>query len=306
MMSGSRVLAVINPASGDTDPATIDPVLDLLNRHLGERGIEVQVIPFAPEILAASLRDALGEDVRAIYVAGGDGTLLSVVTALDGYRVPLGILPRGTMNWTAKDLGIPLDLDEALAALSDVRVETVDIGCVNGEPFLCACMVGVGPLVARWRERERRTAAWQRWPKLLWRALMLLRSYPHRRMTLITDARRERLCSHTVMVTSNLLDVSLGPLPRRTRLDGGVLGIYAVRKTSARELARLLTRLMLGSWQADDAVLTTATSEASLAVSGRGAITVMLDGEIRRLKTPLRFSIQPNAVAMLVPATSPT
>jgi hypothetical protein len=91
MMAGSRVLAVINPASGDTDPATIDPVLDLLNRHLGERGIEVQVIPFAPEILAASLRDALGEDVRAIYVAGGDGTLLSVVTALDGYRVPLGI-----------------------------------------------------------------------------------------------------------------------------------------------------------------------------------------------------------------------
>ncbi|MBK1724513.1 diacylglycerol/lipid kinase family protein [Thiocystis violacea] len=306
--TGSRVLAVINPTSGDADPDGVDPVLELLNRRLGEHGIAIQVIPFAPEILAASLRDALGEDVRAIYVAGGDGTLLSVVEALNGHRVPIGIIPRGTMNWMAKDLGIPLDLEDAVAALLNARVQNVDIGYVNGEPFLCACMVGVGPLVARWRERERRTAAWQRWPKLLWRALTLLRSYPHRRMTLVTGAGRERLRSRTVVVTSNLLDASFGPLPRRARLDGGILGIYAVRKTSTREFARLLTRLMLGSWQADDAVLTTATAEASLAVSGRGAIAVMLDGEIRRLKTPLCFSIEPNAVAMLVPAAqgSPT
>jgi len=304
--AGSRVLAVINPASGDADPNGVDPVLDLLIQRLGERGIEVQLIPLAPDTFAASLHGALGEDVRAIYVAGGDGTLLSVVEALDGHRVPLGIIPRGTMNWMAKDLGIPLDLEDAVAALLDARVQTIDLGCVNGKPFLCACMVGVGPLVARWRERERRTAAWQRWPKLLWRALTLLRSYPHRRMTLVTGTGRERLRSRTVVITNNLLDASLVPLPRRTRLDGGVLGIYAVRKTSARELARLLTRLMLGSWQADDAVLTTTTSEASLAISGRGAITVMLDGEIRRLKTPLRFSIKPDAVAMLVPATSPT
>ncbi|NEX19498.1 hypothetical protein G3480_04070 [Thiorhodococcus mannitoliphagus] len=304
--TGSRVLAVINSASGNADPNAVDPVLGLLNQRLGERDIEVQVIAFAPDTLAESLHDALGEDVRAIYVAGGDGTLLSVVEALDGHRVPIGIIPRGTMNWMAKDLGIPLDLEDAVTALLDARVQTVDIGCVNGESFLCACMVGVGPLVARWRERERRTPPWQRWPKLLWRALRLLRSYPHRRMTLVTGAGRERLRSRTVVVTSNLLDASFGPLPRRMRLDGGVLGIYAVRKTSARELARLLTRLMLGSWQADDALLTATTSEASLAVSGRGAITVMLDGEIRRLKTPLRFSIKPDAVAMLVPVTSPT
>jgi diacylglycerol kinase family enzyme len=125
-------------------------------------------------------------------------------------------------------------------------------------------------------------------------------------MKLVMGPRSERLHSRTVVVTSNLLDTSFGPLPRRVRLDGGVLGIYAVRKTSFREFARLLTRLMLGSWHADDAVLTTAANQASLAIPGHNTITVMLDGEIRRLKTPLRFSIKPEAVAMLVPLTSPT
>ncbi len=302
-VSGSRVLAVINPASGEVDPTGIDPVLTLLNQRLGERGITVQVVPFEPDTLASSLRDALDDDVLALYVAGGDGTLLAVVEALDGHRVPIGILPRGTMNWVAKDLGIPLDAGEALDALLDAQVRNIDVGSVNGHPFLCACMVGVGPLVARWRERERETPPWRRWPKVFWRGLGLLQRYRPRRMMLATQAHTERLRSRTVIVTSNLLDESFGPLPHRTRLDGGLLGIYAVRNTSPRELVRLLTRVMLGTWQADDAVLSTAAPEAILAISGRGSVMAILDGEIRQLKTPLRFSIKPGTVAVLAPSS---
>nr|WP_157726458.1 diacylglycerol kinase family protein [Imhoffiella purpurea] len=300
---GSRILAVINPASGDADPSGPDPVMELLSRRLDERGVQVQRIPFEPDGLAGALSEALDEQVSAICVAGGDGTLLGVVEALDGRRVPLGIVPRGTMNWMAKDLGIPLDLEAAVETLLDARVRYVDTARVNGAPFLCACMIGVSPLVARQRERERGSAPWSRWPRLVWQGLRLLRLYPHRRMRLIADGRSRRLRSHTVVVTNNLLETASGPLPRRTHLDAGRLGIYAVRKTSARDLIRLLTRVMLGDWLADDAVLTTAASEASLGVSGRRAISLMLDGEIRRLETPLRFSVEPRSVAMLVPAT---
>jgi len=305
-MKGSRILVVINPASGNADASGVDPLLDLLEHRLSERGIRIQIIPFGPQGLAERLHDRLDEDVRAIYVAGGDGTLLSVVEALGPCSIPLGILPRGTMNWMAKDLGIPLDMYAAIQTLLEARVQTLDLGQVNDQPFLCACMIGVGTLVGRERERERYTAPWSRWPKLLWRGLKLLRIYPHRRMRLVTEKDSERLHSHTVVVTNNLLDSAFGTLLQRTHLDAGVLGIYAVRKATFRELTRLFTRLMLGNWQADDAVLTTAATEASLSISGRGTISVMLDGEIRRLKTPLRFRIEPRRVAMLVPRPDPS
>jgi diacylglycerol kinase family enzyme len=300
---GSRVLAVINPASGDADPDAVDPVLTLLNERMGELGVEVETIPFAPDILKPALLNAIAEDVRSIYVAGGDGTVLAVAEALGEHRVPIGIIPRGTMNWLARDLGIPLVPEEALEALVKGEVHPIDVGEVNGHIFLCACMIGFGPLVARRRERERETASWRRWPKVLWQGLKVFRRYGHLRVRLITDERTARLRSRQVVVTTNLIDSAFELPPRRNRLDAGILGIYGIRKASALELTRLLTRIMSGTWQMDDAILSTAATEAVLEISSHGSMMVLLDGEIRRLKTPLRFSIQPKALEVLVPAT---
>ncbi len=297
------ILVVINPASGNPDPHGADPLCDLLHERLSEQGMALRVMSFEPQGFAVALHEALSAEVSAVYVAGGDGTVLAVVEALDGRDVPLGIIPRGTMNWVAKDLGIPPDPEQAIETLLSAKIGHIDLGRVNGHPFLCACMIGVGPLVARERERERHTTPWIRWPKLLLTAWRFVQRYRQRRIRLVTkEGHGERLRTATVIITNNLLDDTFGALPRRSRLDGGVLGIYAVRNRSTRELARLLTRLLMGNWQQDDALLAMSGSEALLAVSGRGAMSALLDGEIRRLKTPLRLSIEPHAVTVLVPA----
>lgn len=299
--AGETVLLVINPDSGGSDAAEADSVIALLRERVGARGAALKVVRFDPGSLRHRLDPTLRSGASRLFVAGGDGTVIAVVEALEDRRIPLGIIPRGTMNWVARDLGIPLDPAEAIDALVDAPVRDIDLGTVNGRPFLCACMIGLSPLLARWRERERGSPAWKLWPKILWRGLGLLLRYRHLRMSLTAEGRTERLHSRTLVVTNNLIEESFGPMPRRPRLDAGLLGIYGVRKATPGELTRLGTRLILGNWQGDDAVLTRATAQSTVAIARRRAITLILDGERTRLKTPLRFAIRAGAVRMLTP-----
>ncbi|NKN31728.1 hypothetical protein HF203_00620 [Marichromatium bheemlicum] len=299
--AGARVLVVANRASGNA--AALAAVITLRQR-LSARGVQVDELALVAGQVEAMLRGAFaGASYRAVYVAGGDGTVLAVVEALAGRALPIGIIPCGTMNWTARDLGIPLDPGAAIAALLEAEVRHIDLGRVNGQPFLCACMVGFGSLLARWRERERArgNSPWVLWPRLVWRGLSLIQRYRHLRLRLLTAERRERLRARALVVTANLIDTQPGPVPSRTRLDGGKLGLYAVRDASGLELMRLGMRLMLGSWQHDDAVLATAATHAEIGVGRRRAVSVMCDGERVRLRAPLRFTLERAAVAVLVP-----
>ncbi|NEV61893.1 diacylglycerol kinase family protein [Thiorhodococcus minor] len=299
------MLLVVNYGSGASGTAGEDPIEPQLRQALGSGGIALERIAFDPRHLRQRLAAALARGADRLFVAGGDGTVVAVTEALDGHPIPLGIIPRGTMNWIARDLGIPLDPAAAVDALLRAPIRDIDVGRVNQRPFLCACMVGFGSLLARWRERERGSSPWTLWPKILWRGLGLLQRYRHLRMTLVANGRAERLQSRTLVVTNNLIDQTFGPMPYRPRLDGGQLGIYAVRKASAGELTRLGTRLMLGNWQADDAVLTRSAPSVQLRIARRRALTVMLDGERTRLRTPLNFALEPGALRVLAPAEQP-
>ncbi|AHF05573.1 hypothetical protein MARPU_12060 [Marichromatium purpuratum 984] len=298
-----RVLVVANRASGSTEAQA---AVDLLRQRLSERGRWVDELALVAGRVEEMLRAALSSvTYQAIYVAGGDGTVLAVVEALAGRPTPIAIIPCGTMNWTARDLGIPLDPGAAIDALLDAEVRHIDLGRVNGKPFLCACMVGFGSLLARWRERERTRDSnpWVLWPKLAWRGLSLIQRYRHLRLRLHTNERHERLRARALVVTANLIDDRSGPVPCRPRLDAGQLGLYAVRDASGIELMRLGVRLMFGTWQQDDALLATAASHAEIGVGRRRAVSVMCDGERVRLRTPLRFTLERATVAMLVPRT---
>ena len=93
---------------------------------------------------AAALATELLPDAELIFVAGGDGTVRAVAKALHGTGVPLAILPTGTVNVLARELGIPLS-DPALAVEIGLGREErrIDIGLCNGELFLLVCSGGV-------------------------------------------------------------------------------------------------------------------------------------------------------------------
>ena len=84
-------------------------------------------------------------EIDAIVVGGGDGSVRTVAGVLADTGVPLGVLPLGTLNHFAKDLGIPLKVEQAAAAIAAGHTRNVDIAEVNGKTFINNSSIGIYP-----------------------------------------------------------------------------------------------------------------------------------------------------------------
>ncbi|HLX55782.1 MAG TPA: diacylglycerol kinase family protein [Ktedonobacteraceae bacterium] len=87
-------------------------------------------------------RKAVEQGAGMVIAAGGDGTINNIIQALAGSETALGVLPTGTVNVWAREMGIPLDIAKARPVLLNGQTRRVDLGCVNGRYFLL--MVGIG------------------------------------------------------------------------------------------------------------------------------------------------------------------
>jgi diacylglycerol kinase family enzyme len=104
---------------------------------------------------------AVTSGVDLVLASGGDGTVTACVSGVAGSGIPLGVLPSGTGNLLARNLGVPLDLDGALAVALTGAQQRVDVGFVNGRPFVV--MAGLGfdaEMLAGTGEGLKRRAGW--------------------------------------------------------------------------------------------------------------------------------------------------
>jgi diacylglycerol kinase family enzyme len=305
---------IFNSRSGENRGSDVDLSRRIAGR-LRERGVDAGVIGFGkagrrPFNWRRRLDEALDAGVRHVYAVGGDGTVLAVAQVLLERDAVLGIVPTGTANLLARDLGIPLDPMPAVDALLEARPRRIDVGRVNGELFLCASMLGMATTLARFRESGRGEGALRLWPRLLGKALWMLWRYPHRRIILELDGRVLTLRSRTLVISNNPLLPQAGLYPRRGRLDRGLLGIYGVREGSFLELPRVALQMLKGSWADEPLIFHHDAPRLSVQAPSarrRGRrITILNDGERVRLDLPLRYEVLPLALSVLDAASRPT
>ena len=271
----------------------------MLERALAEAGLTATIIPQEAGTLPERIRQAAGSGAEAVVVAGGDGTVACAGQALAGTAVPLGILPFGTMNLLAKDLGLPIgDVAKALAVVADGSVRAIDVGDVNGHSFLCASMLGLPARLGRTRE-ETRGSVLQLVTRMAPAAIRLLRLARRMRLALSLDGERMALRVASLTVTVNGIDETCGRAFGRTCLDGGTLGVYVIRRLGLREAVRLCMRMAVGRWRDDGAVAE--HSAGAVDIHSRRNLQVMNDGELASLASPLRYRIRPGALRVLVP-----
>lgn len=299
-----KAIVIYNPRSGSLFAAEDESHEAALRKLFEDRGIEPEFHVFDVEALPQIIERAETECVDALVVCGGDGSILAVVAALGERKLPLGLIPAGTMNVLARDIGLPTEPEAAVDVLAAAKIETIDVGFVNGRPFLCNSEIGFMTPLARTREQLRELPWWRRWPAMVVHGLNLLRTYPRLRVTFNVDGKIHRFHTRAVVVSNNLLSDSPGPIPRRDTLRAGTLGIYVACDTSNWTLLRLAARMMSGFWHGDAALETIASDSAVLSVEPSRPLAVMNDGESSRLETPLHFTIRPQALRVLVPATS--
>ncbi len=268
----------------------------------------LEVIPAEAGTLPERMARARDSGAHCVVVAGGDGTIACAAQTLAGTGVALGMIPCGTMNLLARDLGLdPADRDAAIRTLGQGVVRAIDVGEVTGEDgerhvFLCASMLGTPARLSRHREAGRARGnglfAWASFGLAAGRALLRNRSM---RLVLRCNGQVRRVRTPSLTITVNPLDDAAGRLFGRSCLDGGQLAIYLVPRRSALAQLRLLLRTAwTGSLRAPEIeVILTQAVEVS---SRHAAIHVLVDGELRVMKPRLRYAVRPAALRVVRPA----
>ena len=140
---------------GETDPQLAD-----ITKAFADVGIDVMADAVAAEDLAVAIGEAWQRGADAIIVAGGDGTVNCAAQVAVENDIVIGVLPMGTFNHFARDLGMEPELLEAVRFLSDAEVTTVDVGEVNGRVFVNNASIGVYPKMVDERDDLRARRGW--------------------------------------------------------------------------------------------------------------------------------------------------
>ena len=259
------------------------------------------------EELDQKIAQALSGDADVVVSAGGDGTATAIARGIVGSSKVLGLLPLGTANLLARDLGIPLDVGAAVGSLTDMAPIEIDAGEVNGRLFLHKVVVGVIPAIAAAREKVRggNLFALLRFGSYLVRRLRDARKTAVAIVSRDTENRVERI--HAIAVANNSYDQGWGKVFARSSLMDGTLTLYVLRRLSIGNVLRLALEMLTGRWQEDQAVSIETVRSVSLRAK-RNKIKAMIDGEVETLDTPLNFRIRPGALRVLAPvvqASSP-
>lgn len=297
-----RIAVLFNPRAGALLALGADAARERLSTLLKARGYAPELRAFDPGTVRRDVDALLAASPQRLLVAGGDGTVLGAAAAIGERPVALGILPCGTMNVLARDLGIPEDggIEGALDAVLDGEPVRIDVASLNGQPFLCSSVIGLMPHLGRLREKAR-DGAWRKWFHLLPRAWHLLRHYPRLRIRLQVDGTTHVLRSRALAVSNNALCAGEALLPMRERLDTGRLAVYVARDESAFDLLGLAARLLAGRWRDDMRLRRFEDTRIVIDVPRLTLISVMNDGEATQVQTPLRYDIAARALCVLRP-----
>ncbi|GIL39553.1 diacylglycerol/lipid kinase family protein [Roseiterribacter gracilis] len=295
-----RYAVILNASAGGLIGRDMDAVAAEVVARFAALGVTATVeLPQGREIDRAVQRlrdDAATPD--AIIVGGGDGTIAHAAQLLAQGGPPLGILPFGTLNLLARDLGIPFALEDAIAALATATPRKIDLGDANGVPFCCMATLGLVPMLGRVREKQRGMPPLVAWPRLAGSWLRALYWDPKLALTLEAGTRPRKMRTRGMGIAVGAY--MEGRFLQRASLDQGVLVAYTARHRSRWALLRFVIDLATGRW-AGDPELDIVSGTALTVQTHRKRLAVMLDGELVRMRTPLEFRVRPRALHVLAP-----
>ena len=280
-----RILVIFNPAARGTRTRAFR---QFLNRHAGPN---VTLAPTQGPDDATRLV-AADRDHDLIVAAGGDGTVNEVVHGLTGQ--PLGILPFGTVNVFAKELGLPANLDAAWHVLETGQLRTVDLGCAEfaGQTRHFAQLAGVGFDARAVRGTSLKLKAVIGPLSYVVAGLKLLRA------THAPVAVAPGLAGAAVLIGNGQFYGGRVRLFPRARLDDGLLDVCVFEKFGAREIGRYLPRILWGTHPGMAGVHYFQTAEFTC--RSTESTPLQLDGEDVG-NAPVKFSVKPGALRVMVP-----
>ncbi|MBC7930538.1 MAG: diacylglycerol kinase family lipid kinase [Rubrivivax sp.] len=295
----SNVEVIINatagaPGADDTERAVADA---FANCGVDAR---VAVAHDGTEIIRL-VRRALSNGARAVVAGGGDGTVSAVASQLVGTRLALGVLPLGTLNHFAKDLGVPLKLEDAARNVCEGREVRVDVGEVNGQVFINNSGLGLYPRIVRRREKLQERSGSGKWSAFVKASLAMVRRYPFLRVRLSADGHEIARKTPFVMIGNNEYQMESFQMGQRSCLDAGRLSLYVAHRTGRLGLLWLAVRALFGRISQAKDFDALCAQEIWVETRRPKRLPVATDGEVNVMTTPLHYRVLPGALRVIVP-----
>jgi diacylglycerol kinase family enzyme len=251
--------------------------------------------------LVSLARRAISEEQSRVAAGGGDGTVNAIAGAVAGTDAALGVLPMGTLNHFAKDVGIPLDLEEAVRNFFTGQVVKVDVAEVNGRVFVNNSGIGIYPRLVRIREGRQRHGESKSLAFVL-AVGSVLRRYSRLRVRLhMSESEALARVAPFLFVGNNKYEVTGLDIGRRLSLNSGRLWVCMPPRAGRRNLIGMAWRALSGRLSEHE--LNVAEVEELSVEPATRRVAVSTDGEVTLLSAPLHYRIRPGALRVVVPAT---
>ena len=284
---------VLNARSGGA------PERDALARALDAAGIEAEILEL-PDGLDAPPPVARAASAGGVLVAaGGDGTVSAVAAMASAAGRPFGVIPCGTLNHFARDMKIPVALDEAIAVLAAGHTRVIDAGDVNGRLFINNASVGAYPRMVWERNRARRRGL----PRPLAMTIAIARTW----MSLRTDTVHVTVDGAAIVrrtpfifVGNSEYEVEGTEIGQRPVMTDGTLSLTMAPKFGRSDALLLPVRVILRTLERHES-FETMTASRIVVQTARPRVSVALDGEVRVFDAPLAFTVRRRALTVVAP-----
>ena len=303
----NRILVLVNPSAG-TIARAADPQaeLDRVRAAFAKVTPRPEIVIAPPQELIERAKTAARERAYdAVIAGGGDGTLNAIAAGLLDSTIAFGVLALGTHNHFAKELNVPLDVDQAVPALVRGTMEDLPVGEVNGRIFLNFTSLGLHVEIVEERDAQQETKGRSKWlamvnatvrkisdPPLLW--VKIVAGEGGRAITRVTPS---------VIVCNNPYQMKVFGVEDASVTDRSILNVYIAKETRPMGLVRLLVRAAVG--RLDEASNFEVLPMREFALFTRRGVRLSIDGElIDDVRPPFRFRVRMTGLKVLRPQPS--
>ncbi len=284
-----KVALIVNPIAGQGRAIKVLPKVEKeLQDHF-----ELLVLRTLPEKDGLALsRIALEEDCQAVVALGGDGTISQVINALAESKVPLGVVPCGTANVFANEMGIPRDPGKACRIVLDAKKREIDLGKADGQFFLLMAGIGFDANVVRDVnpdvKRMLKDLAY------VLTGVKTVLTYRPSRMTVRVDEEHEQ-DGYFVVVGNARFYAGRFSVTKMASIEDGLLDVCIFKNGEMKSFARYITGVLLGNHTGFSDV--EYLRGRSIRIEAAHPTLVQADGELIG-ELPMVFSVAPRALSV--------